>query len=125
MESLGSWLFIAIGIAAWALCASQEIKWRKRLAVGKKTEGRVVDIQHAGQDNGLKPEIEFDWNDTTHRFISEYSGTRCPPIGSAVEVLVNPDTLEAEHVSLGNRWLFSIIPLIAGIAFFSIGVASL
>lgn len=93
-----------------------------------RTKGRVVGFAEgkpiktlfgeASSDDGPYPEIEFLWKGSPHRFISGYGGSGLPREGSEVDILFDPLTGEAEHLSFTNRWLGTLIPIIFSAVFF-------
>ena len=129
MEIIGSIFAFAFASACAVLAFWHEGRWRRRLRVWNGAKGRVVGFAEGkpiktlfggevSSDDGPYPEIEFLWNGSPHRFVSGYGGSGLPRAGAEVDILFDPLTGDAEHLSFTNRWLGTLIPLFFSAVFF-------
>lgn len=100
--------FIGFAILFLALVIWHESYWW-RIRFWKKATGIVIDIEGVADD--AKPVIEYNEGGITHTFTSLYGGSGCPDINSKVIILYDPITYRAEHYTLANRWVFTLVPL--------------
>jgi hypothetical protein len=126
---MGSIVFFTFATACAIIAICHEVRWRRMLQGWDRTKGTIVGFaesrpvktlfgEETPGDDGPYPEIEFLWNGSAHRFISRYGGSGTPSLGSVVNVLFDPASGTAEHLSFTNRWLFSLIPAGFSVIFF-------
>ena len=132
MESIAFICVLAFATGCIAVSIWHEFRWRSRLVDWKRTKGRVVNVAQergmptifggrAVSHDGPWPEITFEFNGKAETFISDYGGTGTPKVGTEVDVVFDPETGKAEWISLTNRWLFTVVPIIFGAVFYWIG----
>lgn len=109
-------LFIAIGIY-------HEVSWlRKSMRV--KTKGKVIDHERkgCGTDIAYFPIITYSRGDEETKFTSNY-GWNSPPVpGTIIDIVFNPESGEAEHISTENRFVGTVGALIFGGIFVAVGI---
>jgi hypothetical protein len=136
MEIIGSIVAFAFATACAIIAIWHEGRWRRRMKTWEASRGRVVGFAMskpiktlfggiAASDDGPYPEIEFSWNGSPHRFVSGYGGSGLPRTGAEIDLLFDPLTGEAEHLSYTNRWLGTVIPLIFSGVFFWVSAYSI
>jgi hypothetical protein len=77
-------------------------------------------VIHIVQDRGTRYlEIQYMHRGQGHKFVSRYSTYNLAP-GQEVVLLVSPDGTQAVHLSMANRWVFTIGPLLIGFIMLSI-----
>ena len=103
-------------------CVHEWIWWKRRTWVRKT--GAIVGFERdeGGHDSAYYPRIECEGPGGKMTFVSKYGSNSAPEIGSAIEVVMSPAGDRAECVSLLNRYLFSIVPLVFGLIFLGLAV---
>ncbi|MBK1853888.1 DUF3592 domain-containing protein [Verrucomicrobiaceae bacterium 5K15] len=124
MELLVDTIAILVGAACLVLTGWHEWFWWRRSS-WIKTSGTVSAIDLQGADMNKHPRITFQHEGKVQEFTSQYGGSTCPEAGECVTVLYDPETLKAEHFTLGNRLLFTLAPLAFGLMFTAIGVVGI
>ena len=120
---------IIAGVALLLLAFAHELSWwRKR--DWDVVSGRVVGLEDIGNDAVVdewvykSPHIEYSYAGSVRRLRSGYAdlGSGEAVLGEEVEVRVDPNSDAAEHFSPSNRWFFTAVPGVLGIAFVLIGL---
>ncbi len=117
-------VFPTIGVVLLLFGVLHEYQWRRRIQTSVVCTGRVVDI-HDDTDDGYFPEIEYTCGGDTKRFRSAYSIPPTPFIGSDVSVLVDTARGDAEVYNSKTRLSFTIVPIIGGLFFLIVGLATM
>lgn len=127
---MGYWVAVIGGVAAGLALVSlglfHEIRWQRRLARWARTHGTVVGsvVDQSDYPESYFPEIEYEVEDETRRFVSKYGSKRSPMIGSQVSILFDPAGTGAEQLESSNRWIWTIVPVLFGVFFIVVGVSS-
>ena len=122
MEQLiGSFFSIVFGLACFAGAIVHERKWRHIIRNWKRTTG-IVTAEIDG-DETSSPEIEYEDNGKSIRFVSQYGGGAVKP-GESVVVMFDPETNQAEQLKWANRWLPLIALITFGSTFVGVGLLS-
>jgi hypothetical protein len=117
MIQLSDILPAGLGILISSVGLLHEFRWWYRHGHYTKTVGIVI---HVVQDRGTRyPEIQYMHRGQGHKFVSRYS-TYNLAVGQEVVVLVSPDGTQAVHLSMANRWVYTIGPLLVGFILLSI-----
>ncbi len=117
MIQLSDILPAGLGILISSVGVLHELRWWYRHGRYTKTVGTVT---HIVQDRGTwYPEIQYMHRGQGHKFVSRYSTYNLAP-GQEVVLLVSPDGTQAVHLSMANRWVFTIGPLLVGFILLSI-----
>lgn len=80
------------------------------MASWSRITGVVTDNITDSNGEASYPEIEFQWQGAGRRFKSSYGGAGLR-IGRKVEVIFDPVTGAAEHLTRTNRWHYTVWPL--------------
>ena len=118
-ESIVRIAFTLFGIACLTGTFYHEVKWRFMLGNWQCTTGSIA--AEIDGDETSSPEIEYEYNGRTVRFVSKYGGGPVR-LGESVIVLFDPDTGEAEELKWSNRWLPTIAMLSFGLIFAAVGI---
>jgi hypothetical protein len=123
MHYIGVIGFTAFGVLCLILSIWHEYKWHKR-SHWKFAIGVIIDFKVDADADGTTyaPIIEYRSSTGKRSFTSNYSSSGKAQIGSDAKIIISEDGLDAEHYSFSNRWLFTIIPIVFGIIFISVGL---
>ena len=88
------------GAAIW-----HELQWRRRLRDSVIVQGRIIGI--ADGDVYDHAVVEYNHDGSTIQFESSY-GSTIIRVGASVRVAYNPNTGEAELLTLGTRYLLTL-----------------
>ena len=101
-----------LGFAFIAVGVGHELTWRQRLARSRVVPGTIVEIDRYDDH----AEVEYFLDDQRRRFVSGYSvPSNMIWVGKRVSVAADPDSGDAEIISFSNRWVFTIVPILAGL----------
>ena len=113
--------FIAFGVFLFGIALWHERFWwrRRRWTNG---QGTIVGFSESYNDGvSYHPEIEFAATSGDVRVFSHYGSGKKPEIGKVVDILINESEDAAEEISVSNRVLFTIIPILFGIVCILVG----
>lgn len=107
-----------ISLAVW----HEYTWWKKRHWT--QAEGIIIGFKANRDSDGVSynPEIEFKSGANQISFISIYGSGKKPTLGAKVEIFVDESGQLAEHYSFSNRMLFTLVPIIFGIIFITLGL---
>ncbi len=87
--------------------------------------GIIVEVikDHTPSEGGpyYHPKIEYSIGEVTHDFVSKHGNGAPAALGTPVDVLLSSEGKEAEVVTSGNRFVFSVIPFAFGLLFIAAG----
>ena len=76
------------------------------------------------RDDGVcyHPEIEFEGANGLVRFVSVYGSGKKPSLGAEVDIVIDEDGQGGEQITVSNRTLFTVVPLLFGLLFILVGL---
>jgi hypothetical protein len=122
MHLIGVIGFIVFGVLALSVAVWHELTWWRRRR-GTNGQGTIVGFSESHDADGVSysPEIEYQGVEGSVRFISNYGSVRKPHIGSSVHLIIDASGHSAEMISVSNRLIFTIVPILFGVIFILVG----
>ncbi|MEM9368009.1 MAG: hypothetical protein AAGD07_18610 [Planctomycetota bacterium] len=109
--------FIAICVAGW-----HEWAWYRRQRHCIRLVGRIVDEIEDENDITTRWKIEYEHANVERKFVSAYGGSSTMQVGDNAIVVLDLHAGTAEHLTWSNRWVFTVGPMLLGIAFVIAGI---
>ena len=122
MHLIGAIGFVTFGLAAITIAIVHEFAWWRRRGWIRR-RGVIVGFKEDFSDGVCyNPEIQFDTPSGVSRFISKYGSDKKPHLGTPVDIVVDELSGSAEQISASNRFLFTLVPIVFGLIFITVGL---